>query len=103
MWNFFEASHRKGALDGVGGALKRTTESLVNKGTDIPNATELFAVLQKTGSDPSPWRTYIQGCQLLVRDDTKSELCLTFSHQQMLPQPQKLNGKVLKLLANDVC
>lgn len=47
-WNFFEASHGKSAPEGVGGALKSKADSLVNKGTDIPDAAELFAVLQKT-------------------------------------------------------
>lgn len=47
-WNFFEAILVKGALGGVGGALKRKADSLVSKGTDIPNAAELFAALQKT-------------------------------------------------------
>ncbi|XP_028254033.1 uncharacterized protein LOC114441699 isoform X2 [Parambassis ranga] len=47
-WNFFEASHGKGAPDGVGGALKRRADSLVSKGTDIPDAAELFSALQKT-------------------------------------------------------
>lgn len=49
-WNFFEASHGKGAPDGVGGALKRTADSLVSKGVDIPDAAVLFSELQKTGS-----------------------------------------------------
>ncbi|XP_070408481.1 uncharacterized protein [Nothobranchius furzeri] len=47
-WNFFEASHGKGAPDGVGGALKRRADSLVSKATDIPHAAKFFDVLQKT-------------------------------------------------------
>lgn len=47
-WNFFEANHGKRDPDAVGGALKRRADSLVSKGTDILDATELFAVLQKT-------------------------------------------------------
>lgn len=49
-WNYFEASHGKGAPDGIGGALKRTADSLVCKGTDIPGATELYSALQKSGT-----------------------------------------------------
>ncbi|KAI4811884.1 hypothetical protein KUCAC02_014755 [Chaenocephalus aceratus] len=37
-WNFFEASHGKGAPDGVGGLLKRTADRLVSQGHDIPSA-----------------------------------------------------------------
>ena len=47
-WNFFEASHGKGAPDGVGGALKRTADKLVNTGRDIPDAHELFKALSDT-------------------------------------------------------
>lgn len=32
------------ASDSVGRALKRTADNLVNKGTEIPDAAELFAV-----------------------------------------------------------
>lgn len=38
-WNFFEASHGKGAPDGVGGVLKRLADQLVSQGHDIPDAT----------------------------------------------------------------
>ena len=47
-WNFFEASHGKGAPDGVGGALKRTADQLVNTGSDIPDAHTLFLALSNT-------------------------------------------------------
>ncbi|KAL7842108.1 hypothetical protein SRHO_G00237970 [Serrasalmus rhombeus] len=50
-WHFFEASHGKGAPDGIGGSLKRTADSLVHHGTDIPDAESLFLQLkQKTSS-----------------------------------------------------
>lgn len=45
-WNFFEANHGKGAADGIGAALKRTADSKVASGTDIPNASEFFSVLK---------------------------------------------------------
>lgn len=35
-WNFFEASHGKGATHGVGGLLKRTVDSPVSHGKDNP-------------------------------------------------------------------
>lgn len=41
-WNFTEASHGKGAPDGVGGALKNLADRLVAYGTDIPNAAALL-------------------------------------------------------------
>ncbi|KAA0706779.1 hypothetical protein E1301_Tti019735 [Triplophysa tibetana] len=41
-WNFFEASHGKGAPDGVGGLLKRTADRLVSQGEDISTAKHLF-------------------------------------------------------------
>ncbi|XP_067440303.1 uncharacterized protein [Thunnus thynnus] len=48
QWIFLEVSHGKGTPDGVGGALKRMADSLVSEGTDIPDASELFPVLNKT-------------------------------------------------------
>ncbi|XP_017550488.1 uncharacterized protein LOC108425920 [Pygocentrus nattereri] len=51
IWHFFEASHGKGAPDGIGGSLKRTADSLVHHGTDIPDAESLFLQLKhKTSS-----------------------------------------------------
>lgn len=47
-WNFFEASHGKGAPDGVGGALKRTADMMVAKGRDIPDAHELLTETNTT-------------------------------------------------------
>lgn len=49
-WNYFEASHGKGAPDGIGGALKRKADSIVCRGTDIPGAAELYSALQKSGT-----------------------------------------------------
>ena len=40
-WNFTEASHGKGAPDGIGGLVKRTADRLVAEGKDIP-ITEIF-------------------------------------------------------------
>lgn len=36
-WNFFEASHGKGAPDDVDGALKRSADRIVAHGGDIPD------------------------------------------------------------------
>lgn len=49
-WNFWEASHGKGAPDGIGGAIKRTADKLVANGQDINSATELYNSLVATGS-----------------------------------------------------
>jgi len=49
-WNFFEASHGKGAPDGVGGVLKRLADQLVSQGRDIPDATTLYRALLTTGT-----------------------------------------------------
>ena len=46
-WNFTEAGHGKGAADGVGGALKRKADSLVNMGSDISDAVTFFQTLKK--------------------------------------------------------
>ncbi|KAK0151073.1 hypothetical protein N1851_007764 [Merluccius polli] len=44
-WNFFEASHGKGAPDGVGGSLKRRADRLVSQGVDIATAFSLYQAL----------------------------------------------------------
>lgn len=49
-WHFFEASHGKGAPDGVGGTLKRSADRIVRHGRDIPNAEVMFYKLKKTGT-----------------------------------------------------
>ncbi|GAA6092441.1 uncharacterized protein LOC124051031 [Tachysurus ichikawai] len=49
-WNFFEASHGKGAPDGVGGTLKRTADKLVTNSHDIPDAHELYKALTETST-----------------------------------------------------
>lgn len=46
-WNFFEAGHRKGAADGVGGYLKRTADGKVAAGSDISNAEDFFYTLKE--------------------------------------------------------
>ncbi|KAK1878039.1 Enolase [Dissostichus eleginoides] len=45
-WNFFEASHGKGAPDGVGGVLKRSADRIVAHGGDIPDAQSLYDKLK---------------------------------------------------------
>lgn len=49
-WNFFEASHGKGAPDGVGGSLKRSADLLVHHGKDITDAMSFYKELKKCGS-----------------------------------------------------
>lgn len=44
-WSFFEASHGKSAADGIGGAIKRTLDSRVAQGKDIPDAQRAFEEL----------------------------------------------------------
>lgn len=48
-WSFFEAAHGKGAADGIGGAVKRTLDSTVAHGEDIPDAKTAYEVLSEKG------------------------------------------------------
>ncbi|XP_045774208.1 uncharacterized protein LOC123873410 [Maniola jurtina] len=48
-WSFFEAAHGKGAADGIGGAVKRTLDSKVAHGEDIPDAKTAYEVLSEKG------------------------------------------------------
>lgn len=49
-WNFFEASHGKGAPDGIGATLKRSADTIVRHGGDIPNAEAMFHKLRGMGT-----------------------------------------------------
>lgn len=49
-WNFTEASHGKGAPDGVGAALKNLADIIVSYGTSIPDADTLFEQLMLNSS-----------------------------------------------------
>ncbi|KAI4830029.1 hypothetical protein KUCAC02_001683 [Chaenocephalus aceratus] len=49
-WNFTEASHGKGAPDGVGGAFKNLADRIVSYGTSIPDANTLFEQLNLNSS-----------------------------------------------------
>ncbi|KAL1250664.1 hypothetical protein QQF64_018460 [Cirrhinus molitorella] len=49
-WNFTEASHGKGAPDGVGGALKNLADRIVSYGTSIPDAESLYEQLKNNSS-----------------------------------------------------
>lgn len=46
-WHYLESGHGKGAADGVGGCLKRTADSIVAHGTDIPTVNVLVQILQE--------------------------------------------------------
>lgn len=47
-WNLFEASHGKGALNGVGGSLKRSTNKIVHQLTKL--SMEEISLMQRTCS-----------------------------------------------------
>ena len=49
-WHYSESGHGKGAPDGVGAAIKRSADSLVSKGTDIPDAKTLYLELSEKTS-----------------------------------------------------
>ena len=49
-WHYFEASHGKGAPDGIGGFLQRTANRLVRLGQDITYAKVLYDKLSETES-----------------------------------------------------
>lgn len=45
-WNYTEAGHGKGPMDGVGGSLKRSSDSQVAHGNDITSIEEFVCVLR---------------------------------------------------------
>ena len=67
-WNFTEASHGKGAPDGVGGALKNLADQIVASGTDIPDMRALITTLNEHSS-VSPLYALYYFCFLNLKDD----------------------------------
>ena len=49
-WNFFEASHGKGAPDGIGGALKGTANRLSKQEVDLSTPKQVYNVLREISS-----------------------------------------------------
>ena len=47
-WNVLEAGHGKGAADGIGAVVKRTTNAYVNKVGDITNSVDLVKALESS-------------------------------------------------------
>lgn len=45
-WNFCEAGHGKGPMDGVGAVIKRTADRLVAQGEDIPDFTTFIRAVE---------------------------------------------------------
>ena len=47
-WNFMEAGHGKGPMDGVGGAMKRRADEYVMHGSDITSARDFINTFKKS-------------------------------------------------------
>lgn len=76
-WSYFEASHGKGAADGVGGSLKRKANDYVAYGGDIPDAKSLYFFLKK---------------------DSESEVSLYYVSQNQIDEISSLIPKKLKTI-----
>lgn len=73
-WNFTEASHGKGAPDGVRGALKNLADRIVARGTDIPDMRALITNLkQHSGVRRSQKRRFSKALNWFL---PHSNLCL---------------------------
>ena len=46
-WNFFEAGHGKGPVDGIGGTIKRAADAEVVNGGSITNASSQISALPR--------------------------------------------------------
>lgn len=72
-WNFSEASHGKGAPDGIGGAIKRLSDNLVSRGIDIKNAKVLF---EQVKDKTSVKMYFIQTDEIEKMDLQKSQISI---------------------------
>ncbi|CAH0560416.1 unnamed protein product [Brassicogethes aeneus] len=71
-WNYSEASHGKGAPDGLGAAIKRISDNLVSKGQDIDNARTLF---EKVKDKTSITTYFIEESKIEQMDQRKTNNC----------------------------
>lgn len=94
-WNFFEASHGKGAADGIGGAIKRQLDQNMAYGIDITHAEEAFKFL----SDKTKIKLFyiseeeVHLQQNIINDVNMSILALkgTMQFHQVIASPDNTN------------
>ncbi|KAJ8271071.1 hypothetical protein GJAV_G00122420 [Gymnothorax javanicus] len=91
-WNFTEASHGKGAPDGVGGALKNLADRLVAYGTNIPDAEALLHNLSEQSSVKlfKVTEEDIEKCGELVPPSLKTVQGTLKVHQLIATEPGKI-------------
>lgn len=88
-WNFFEASHGKGAPDGVGDTLKRSADTIVCHGGDIPNAEAMFHKLRNMGFVGEEDEKKKES----TRNDECTNACACQRNHENPPSPQFLSRK----------
>lgn len=75
-WNFSEAGHGKGPMDGVGGTLKRTADRCVLHGDDITSANDFVNTLKNacpgifltkiSAEDVLEMKQHLEQCQIVA-------------------------------------
>lgn len=88
-WSFFEAAHGKGAADGIGGAVKRSLDSKVAHGEDIPDAKTAFKVLSRMNTAIKMFYIPPENVTSLLKETVEN----------LLPVPNTL--KVHQVIFND--
>ncbi|XP_038153357.1 uncharacterized protein LOC119791359 [Cyprinodon tularosa] len=104
-WNFTEASHGKGAPDGVGGALKNLADRVVAYGTDIPNASALLENLAKHSSVRlfEVTEDNIAACGELVPPFLKSVPGTMKIHQVVATEPGNIRFREVSCFCSHSC
>ena len=73
-WNFFATGHGKGAVDGIGGTLKRDVYTVaLAKNIAIKNIDDFFDVVLETSIKPNVLKcskNYIQASVIQINNDT---------------------------------
>ena len=70
VWNFFATSHGKGAVDGIGGSLKRSVWRVVRAGTKSPIDAASYAGIA-TQRNPNINVVYISSEEIKLQSDKK--------------------------------
>ncbi|KAL1258015.1 hypothetical protein QQF64_011259 [Cirrhinus molitorella] len=104
-WNFTEASHGKGAPDGVGGALKNLADRIVSYGTSIPDADTLFEQLDLNSSVRLFKITEddVKKSAKLVPPDLKTVPGMMQTHQMISTKPGLIYTREVSCFCNFIC
>lgn len=96
-WNYSEKSHGKGALDGIGGAIKREADLYVHRGGELQTPQDLYEMLNKRlGSSITHYwvsKESIKKCDELIPGSLEAVKGTFKIHQILSSQPAQITHR----------